>query len=98
MGACNWPGCACQRLVIALTAREQQLLEAMLLNPDMGTKQLAHFIGVAPKTADVHRSNLFRKLGVSNRLELTILALKRGVIGLDRFADPSPDRSFARCA
>ena len=52
-----------------LSARERQVLEHML---DGGSsKEIGRALGISPKTVDVHRANILRKLEVPNARQLT---------------------------
>lgn len=42
-------------------------------------QQIAEALFISPKTVDYHRANLMRKLGLSNRAELTRFAIERGL-------------------
>jgi DNA-binding CsgD family transcriptional regulator len=37
-------------------------------------------IGISVKTADTHRANILRKLGVDNTVKLCLIAVKRGAV------------------
>src|SRR5580698_7509640 len=50
-----------------LTPRERQTL-AMIAEGKVG-KEIAHELGVSIKTAEAHRFNLFKKLGVHNKTD-----------------------------
>ena len=61
-----------------LTARE---LEVVTLIADAKTnKQIAEELGMAEKTVESHRSNVFNKLGMRDRVELVRYAVRRGLI------------------
>ena len=51
-----------------LSAREREVLDGVLEGKT--SKQLARDLGISPKTIDVHRANVMRKLLVSNSAEL----------------------------
>jgi two-component system, NarL family, response regulator NreC len=64
----------------ALTARERDvlLLAAQgLTNSDIGKR-----LSISRRTAETHRANLLRKLGLKGQLELLRYALKRGILEL----------------
>jgi len=63
-----------------LTTREREVLR--LLAEGNSTKEVAYRLGVSVKTAETHRLNLVRKLGVTNIADLTRLALREGLITL----------------
>ncbi len=43
-------------------------------------KEIADQMGISPKTVSVHKSNIFKKLGINNSVELVTYALKMGLI------------------
>ena len=61
-----------------LSPRERELLP--LLAMGMKLKQAASVMEVSYKTADTYRTNLFRKLGVSNRVELSRYAIREQIL------------------
>ena len=61
-----------------LTHREQELWA--YLARGMSLKQAAATMHVSYKTADKHKVNLMRKLGVHDRVELTLTAIREGVV------------------
>lgn len=52
-----------------LSAREREVLELMLEGGS--SKEVGRKLGISPKTVDVHRANILRKLEVANARELT---------------------------
>ena len=52
----------------ALSARETEILD--LLFAGNSTKEIARHLDIAPRTIDVHRSNILRKLGISSVFQL----------------------------
>ncbi|MDP2560769.1 response regulator transcription factor [Psychrobium sp. 1_MG-2023] len=63
-----------------LTARE---LEAFpLFSKGFSAKEVASSLNIMPKTAHVHRSNIYKKLNVKNQFELLKIALNEGHIRL----------------
>ena len=63
-----------------LTPREREVLR--LLAEGSSVKQIAQRLGLSVKTADVHKSNLMRKLDIHDRAELVKYALRRKLIRL----------------
>ncbi|HET9555384.1 MAG TPA: response regulator transcription factor [Anaeromyxobacteraceae bacterium] len=61
-----------------LTARERQVLQ--LVGEGKTTKEVACALGVSVKTADCHRANLMRKLGVHRTADLVRCAIRAGLI------------------
>ena len=68
----------------SLTNRELQALP--LLAKGLNAKQVAQELGMMPKTAHVHKANIYSKLGVSTSFELLKIAINFGVIQLDELA------------
>ena len=61
-----------------LSEREIQILK--LIADGNGTKQAAHTMGIAYKTAVGHRSKLMTKLGIHDSVSLTRYAIRVGLI------------------
>ena len=61
-----------------LSEREQQVFR--LVAEGNSTNQIAEVLSLSPKTVEKHRTNIMRKLGLKDRLELVKLAIKMGVI------------------
>jgi DNA-binding NarL/FixJ family response regulator len=61
-----------------LSKREREVLT--LLAQGKTYQQVAETLFISVKTVDFHRSNLMRKLNLSNRSELTRFAMQRGLI------------------
>ena len=64
-----------------LTAREQEVMT--LLAQGLSTSQVADKLFISPKTAENHRSNIMRKLGLHSTVELIRYAAKLGLIDVD---------------
>ena len=54
-----------------------------LLAEGMSTNQVAGKLFISPKTAENHRSNIMRKLGLHSTIELVRYAAKLGLIDID---------------
>ena len=65
----------------SLTPREQEIMA--LLAEGMTVGQVADKLFISPKTAENHRSNIMRKLGLHNTIELIRYAVKIGIIDID---------------
>jgi DNA-binding NarL/FixJ family response regulator len=63
-----------------LTARERQVLQ--LIAEGKGTREVAAILDVGVKTAEAHRTNIMKKLGITRTPGLVRYALKRGLIDL----------------
>jgi DNA-binding NarL/FixJ family response regulator len=58
-----------------LTPREQHMVSAVVAG--CSNAEIARKFGISPKTVKHHLTNVFQKLGVSNRLALALLAVQR---------------------
>jgi len=65
----------------ALTPREQEVM--VLLAEGRSLQQVADKLFISPKTAENHRSNIMRKLGLHSTIELVRYAAKMGIIDID---------------
>jgi len=61
-----------------LTERETEVLQYLAEGKE--NKEIAQALNISLGTVRFHTSNIYTKLGVSNRTEATRLALKRGLI------------------
>jgi DNA-binding NarL/FixJ family response regulator len=61
-----------------LTPRELQVLK--LIAESFNSKQIASELVISVKTVERHRQNILDKLGMSDRVELTRYAIRRGLI------------------
>lgn len=68
----------------SLTAREQEIMR--MLAEGMSTKEAAEKLYISPKTVENHRTNLMKKLGLSNSVELIRYAARLGLIDLETWA------------
>ncbi len=62
-----------------LTEREKEVLYCVA--EGLSTKQIAKKLFISPRTVEVHRSNIIKKLGAQNAAELVKLAIQYGLIG-----------------
>lgn len=75
-----------------LTPREVEVVQ--LLAQGLQTKQVARTLGVSTKTADRHVQNAYRKLGVSTRAAVTLMAMEHGLLSWGELPmSRSPPRS-----
>jgi DNA-binding NarL/FixJ family response regulator len=61
-----------------LSLREQEVLQ--LLAEGTATKNVALALGISVKTAETHRSNIMRKLGVHNLAQVTVYAVAHHIL------------------
>lgn len=64
-----------------LTRREKEILQ--LVVDGYTSRQMADKLGLSPRTIDHHRSNLLRKFGMNNSVDLVNFAVRNG------FASPA---------
>lgn len=64
-----------------LTTREREVLQ--LAAEGRSSADIARQLTVSPRTVEMHRANLMRKLGLQNQSELVRFAIQRGVIPLE---------------
>jgi len=63
-----------------LTTREREVLQ--LCAEGYSSTEIATRFGISPRTADTHRANLMRKLGLQGQTDLVRFALRRGIVPL----------------
>jgi DNA-binding NarL/FixJ family response regulator len=61
-----------------LTPRETEIVK--LIAEAHSSKDIAELLVISPKTVERHRANILRKLGMSDRVELTRYAIRRGLV------------------
>jgi DNA-binding NarL/FixJ family response regulator len=61
-----------------LTDREREIFQ--LAAQGLSNPQIAERLSLSPRTVEMHRSNLMKKLGLKSQTELVKYAVKRGVI------------------
>lgn len=64
-----------------LTSREREVLQ--LVAEGRTSAEIAGRLFISPRTAEGHRANLMRKLGLQTNADLIRLALKRGILPMD---------------
>lgn len=64
-----------------LTTREREVLQ--LVAEGRTSTEIANRLFISPRTAEGHRANLMRKLGLQNNADLIRFALKRGILPMD---------------
>jgi len=61
-----------------LTPRETEIVK--LIAEAHSSKEIAELLVISPKTVERHRANILQKLGMSDRVELTRYAIRRGLV------------------
>ena len=62
-----------------LTAREVEVLR--LVARGLSNKEIADQLVISPKTAGTHVEHIYTKIGVSNRAQASLFAMKHGLMG-----------------
>ena len=70
-----------QQIFSVLTPREYQVFTQ--LAQGLSVAEIAGSIHLSSKTVHVYRANIMKKLGVKNVSELTLIALRHGIISID---------------
>ena len=65
----------------ALTAREREVLH--LAAAGHTSAEIAGVLSISPRTAETHRANMMRKLGLHAQADLIRYALQRGIISIE---------------
>lgn len=68
---------AAQELLVRLTAREMDVLLALL--GGLSNKKVAHEFGISVRTVEMHRAHIMTKLGVKSLAEAALLAPQAGI-------------------
>jgi len=63
---------------VSFTEQEKRILQ--LAAQGLTNKEIAHSLGIKPRTVEFHLCNLFRKLGVSSRTGAATVAGKLGLL------------------
>jgi DNA-binding NarL/FixJ family response regulator len=63
------------------TEREREVL--LLCRDGLQGKEIADKLGISLRTVDNHKSNIFRKLGINNTMDMVQYALKKGIIKVE---------------
>jgi DNA-binding NarL/FixJ family response regulator len=64
-----------------LTTREREVLQ--LAAEGCTSTEIAERLAISPRTAETHRTNLMRKLGLRTQTDLIRYALRRGIIAME---------------
>jgi two-component system, NarL family, response regulator NreC len=64
-----------------LTDREREVLH--LAAEGLGNTEIGVRLGISPRTAETHRANVMKKLGLHRQIDLVRFALRRGIVSAD---------------
>jgi DNA-binding NarL/FixJ family response regulator len=67
---------------IQLTARQKEILQCIA--EGNATKEIAHRLGISPKTVEAHRMQLMERLGIRDIASLVRYAIRIGLITIDK--------------
>jgi DNA-binding NarL/FixJ family response regulator len=76
--AATAPGQSVEDSLELLTAREREVLQ--LVAEGKSNRDIGELLGISPKTADAHRTNIMRKLDLHDAQALTRYAVGRGLV------------------
>lgn len=71
-----------RQLLGELTARERDVLKLMARG--CNNAQIAERLFISPHTVKNHVSNIYRKMGIDDRTQVALLALRLGLVPLER--------------
>lgn len=64
-----------------LTTREREILQ--MVAEGRSSAEIGKKLAISPRTVEIHRSNLMKKLSLGNQSELIRYAIKRGIININ---------------
>jgi DNA-binding NarL/FixJ family response regulator len=64
-----------------LTTREREILQMAV--EGRSSAEIGDKLAISPRTVEIHRSKLMKKLGLRNQAELIRYAIKRGILSMD---------------
>ncbi|PTY07093.1 DNA-binding response regulator [Opitutaceae bacterium EW11] len=70
-----------ERLLARLSPREMEVLK--LVAKGLSNKEIAAKLGLVVGTIKIYVANIFNKLGVSDRTQALVVAVKRGIIDIE---------------
>jgi DNA-binding NarL/FixJ family response regulator len=70
-----------ERMLAQLSPREMEVLK--LVAEGLSNKEIAAQLGLVVGTVKIHVANIFAKLGVSDRTQALVTAVKRGIIDIE---------------
>ncbi len=75
------PGALINGSVSPLTSREREIVQ--LLSEGKSAKEVAVALNISVKTAETHRSNIMRKLGLHSISELVLYAVRNNIVNVE---------------
>ena len=77
-----------------LTERQRQVLH--LAAEGLSSTAIGRRLGISPRTAEAHRADVIRRLGLRSRTDLIRYALQHGILPMQEEPTPPPDRPRRR--
>ncbi len=74
-----------KELLEELSPRELDVLK--LIAKGMSNDEIARTLFISPHTVKNHVSNIYRKMGMDDRTQVAITALRMGLVPLEKFDD-----------
>jgi two-component system, LuxR family, response regulator FixJ len=71
-----------------LSSREREVLEGLVAG--QANKQIAHALGISPRTIEIYRANLMTKMHAASLSDLVRMALITGILGPGSGDPPKP--------
>jgi two-component system response regulator NreC len=65
-----------------LTSRQREVLQ--LMAEGYGNSQIGHRLGISPRTAELHRAHVMRKLKLHSQTDVVLYAIQRGLISVEK--------------
>jgi two-component system response regulator NreC len=65
-----------------LTSRQREVLQ--LMAEGYGNSQIGHRLNISPRTAELHRSHVMRKLNLHSQTDVVLYAIQRGLISVSK--------------
>jgi two-component system response regulator NreC len=62
----------------SLTRREEEILQ--MASRGLSNQEIANKLGISPRTVETHRNNLMHKLNLHSQIQMTNIAIQRGLI------------------
>lgn len=65
-----------------LTSRQREVLQ--LMAEGYGNSQIGHRLRISPRTAELHRAHVMRKLNLHSQTDVVLYAIQRGLISVEK--------------
>lgn len=71
-----------QEVQDGLTSRQREVLQ--LMAEGYGNSQIGHRLGISPRTAELHRAHVMRRLKLQSQTDVVLYAIQRGLISVEK--------------